>query len=51
MQFNAPPPARMPVVGLDHVEDVEQDDDADRHAQQPKKNAAHVLNSLSLLCR
>jgi hypothetical protein len=30
------------LVALDHVEDVEQDDDADRHAQEPKKYTAHV---------
>jgi hypothetical protein len=51
MQFKAPPLARMPVVDLDDVEDVEQNDDGDRHTQQPKNYAAHVLNSLSLLCR
>lgn len=36
---------------LDHVENVHQDDDADRHADEPQEYTAHCLNSVSLLAK
>jgi hypothetical protein len=36
-------------VASDHVEDIQQDDDADRHAEKPKEDAAHDWNSVSFV--
>jgi hypothetical protein len=37
------PVAATPRPSLDHVEDVHQDDDADRHANEPQENTAHFF--------